>query len=144
MLSARAAKCVVSGRGRRKGAFRSISFAMTRSRRATAATALERVFTKCSSRRETMHHLHDKGPIEGTGQGTCIREPKPGARLRGISRVPHDEYVIADHRNPVKPHIEIDAPVLVVVLNEREQAGARIEVILKPVCGQHSSERSRR
>jgi len=35
----------VSGLGRRKGAFRSISFAMTRSRRATSATALEKVFT---------------------------------------------------------------------------------------------------
>src|SRR5258706_8529262 len=45
MLSARAAKCGVSGLGRRKGALRSISFAMTRSRRATVATALERVFT---------------------------------------------------------------------------------------------------
>src|SRR6266850_6066634 len=144
MLSARAAKCVVSGRGRRKGAFRSISFAMTRSRRATAATALERVFTKCSSRRETMHHLHDKGPIEGTGQGTCIREAKPGARLSGIPRVPHDEYVIADHRNPVKPYIEIDPLVLVVVLDEREQAGAGVEIVLKAVCGHDSGERSRR
>src|SRR5437773_1932371 len=45
MLSARAAKCRVSGRGRRKGTFRSISFAMTRSRRATSATAVEKVFT---------------------------------------------------------------------------------------------------
>src|SRR6266536_1000379 len=46
MLSARAAKCGVSGLGRRKGALRSISFAMTRSRRATAATAVEKVFTR--------------------------------------------------------------------------------------------------
>src|SRR5882762_10425939 len=115
MLSARAAKCGVSGRGRRKGAFRSISFAMTRSRRATSATAVEMVFTSLG--RETVHHLHDKGPVERTGQGTCIREAKPGARLGGIPRVPHDEYVITDHRNPVKPHIEINPLVLVVVLN---------------------------
>src|SRR6267154_212166 len=46
MLSARAAKCVGSGRGRRKGALWSISFAMTRSRRATSATAVEKVFTE--------------------------------------------------------------------------------------------------
>ena len=39
-------KVRVSGLGRRKGAFRSISFAMTRSRRATSATAVEKVFTK--------------------------------------------------------------------------------------------------
>src|SRR5919108_6095664 len=45
MLSARAAKCRLSGRGRRKGTWRSMSFAMTRSRRATSATALENVFT---------------------------------------------------------------------------------------------------
>src|SRR2546426_11079954 len=45
MLSARAAKCRVSGLGSRKGALRSISFAMTRSRRATSVTAVEKVFT---------------------------------------------------------------------------------------------------
>src|SRR6266567_670100 len=51
MLSARAAKCLVSGLGRWKGAFRSISFAMTRSRR---ALPLQRRSKKCSPRGVTL------------------------------------------------------------------------------------------
>src|SRR5713101_9076332 len=93
------------------------------------------------SGRETMNDLDDKRPIERTGEGPGVREAKPGERLRGVPRVPHQEDIVPDHGDPVEPHIEVDALALVIVLDEREQAGAGVEVVLEPVRRQHRRER---
>ncbi len=81
-----------------------------------------------------MHHLDDEGSVERSGQGPGVREAKPGERLSGVPGVPYHEHIVPDHRDPVKPHIEVDAFVFAVVLDERKEAGARIKVVLKPGC----------
>src|SRR5438874_7396320 len=55
-----------------------------------------------------MNHLNDESPIERAGQGPRVREAKPGERIGRVPRVPHQEDI---------------------VLDEREQAGAGIEVV---------------
>src|SRR5439155_19454046 len=86
-----------------------------------------------SLRRETVNQFDDERPVARAGQGPRIREAKPGERIGRVPRVPHQEDIVPDHRDPVEPHIEVDALVLVVVLDEREQARAGIEVVLEPV-----------
>src|SRR5713101_4161724 len=94
-----------------------------------------------SLRREAMHHLDDEGPVERTGQGPGVREAKPGERLGSVSGVPHHEHIVADYRYPVEPDIEVDALALIVVLDECEQTGPRVEIVLQPIPGQHGRER---
>src|SRR5439155_13380944 len=77
-------------------------------------------------RRETMNDLDDERPVERAGQGPGVREAKPSERLSSVPGVPHHEHVVPDHRNPVEPHVEVDTLALVVVLDEREHAGAGI------------------
>src|SRR5216117_3645596 len=93
-------------------------------------------------RRETVHYLDDECPVERAGQGPGVREAKPGKRLGGVPGVPHHEHIIPDHRYPVEPDIEVDALAFIVVLNEREQARAGIEVVLQPARRQPCRERA--
>src|SRR6266571_7310126 len=105
---------------------------------------LTREHEPSSLRREAVHYLDDEGPVERAGQGPGVREAKPGERLSGVSGVPHHEHIIPDHGYPVEADIEVDALALIVVLHEREQARAGIEVVLQPARRQYRCERADR
>src|SRR6266849_5016080 len=89
-----------------------------------------------------MHYLDDEGAVERAGQGPGVREAKPGERLSGVPGIPHHEHIVPDHRDPVEPQIEVDALALIVVLHERKQARAGIEVVLQPARRQYRRERT--
>ena len=91
-----------------------------------------------------MNHLDDEGAVERARQGLRVGEAKSGERLGRVPGVPNQEDVVPDHRNPVEPHIEVDALALVVVLDEREHARAGIEVVLQTARGQHRRKRADR
>src|SRR2546430_2952855 len=95
-------------------------------------------------RRETVHHLDDECPVERASQGGGVGEAKPGEWLSRVPGVPHHEQVVPDHRDPVEPQIEVAALALIVVLHEREQARAGIEVVLQPARRQYRRERADR
>src|ERR1051326_3517992 len=94
--------------------------------------------------RETMYDLGDQGSVERPGQNPGVREVKRGERVGRVPGVPHQEDVVADHGNPVEPHVAVDAPALVVVLDECEPAGTGIDVVLQARRREDGGERSAR
>jgi len=62
-----------------------------------------------------------------------VSEAKPGERLGSVPGVPHYEHIVANYWYPVEPDIEVDALALIVVLDECEQTGPRVEIVLQPI-----------
>src|SRR2546422_11601263 len=91
-----------------------------------------------------MHRLDHDSPVQGVRERTTAGEPVRRPREGRESGVPHYIHVVSDDRDPVEPHVEVDALALVVVLDEREQAGAGIEVVLQPARRQYGRERPER
>src|SRR5690348_5483544 len=100
-----------------------------------------RVFRRVPSlRRHAMHHFQHQCTVQRTRERARGGKTKPGERIGRVARVPHEIDVVPDQRNPVESQVEVGTLALVVVLNEAEQAGPRIEIVFDPVRGENGGE----
>src|SRR6266576_4477516 len=100
------------------------------SRRGVTRKLWPRRFTQ-GLRRDPVHDLHDERSIETVAQRAHRREAVARRGIGAVAGIPHEIHVVSDHRDPVKPHVEVHAVLLVRVLHKGEQTGARVEIVLE-------------
>src|SRR5881394_4496542 len=91
-----------------------------------------------------VNDFHDERAIQGLAERSRRGEPIRRRVIGRVPRVPDEEDVVADLRNPVESQVEIHALRLVVVLHEAEKTGAWIEVVFDAARGEDSRETAAR
>src|SRR5215471_3493005 len=86
---------------------------------------------------ESVNHFDHQGTVEGARQGRAVGKAESSRRSGGVPGIPDQKHVVPDYRDPVEAYVEVDTLALVVVLHEREQTRARVEVVLEAARREH-------
>src|SRR6476661_4575739 len=84
-----------------------------------------------------MDRLHHQCPLQWLTERANTRESKPCGTIGRVARIPHHVDIIANRGNPVKSEIDIHALILVVGLQQQENAGPSARRILDSRGGLH-------
>src|SRR5438876_7624025 len=93
-------------------------------------------FSWCNTVDDLQHECAVQRPSEGSCRGEAVSRSAVGC----VPRVPDQEHVVPDLRNPMESQVEVRPLRVVVVLHEAKKAGPRIEIVLDAAGGQQGGE----